>query len=116
MQTYRVIQWATGVVGSAALKGIIRHPQLELAAVKVYSEAKEGMDAGQLAGTDDTGIIATRDVDAVIATGADCVLYCPMPWDVDAMCQLLRAGIHVIDRRDRRGAGGGSNPCAWRLQ
>jgi hypothetical protein len=27
---YKVIQWATGVVGSAALGGILRHPKLEL--------------------------------------------------------------------------------------
>jgi hypothetical protein len=96
VQTYRVIQWATGVVGTAALKGIIRHPQLELVGVKVYSEEKEGLDVGQLAGTQDTGILATRDVDSVLAAGADCVLYCPMPWDVDEMCSLLCAGIHVI--------------------
>ena len=32
---YRVIQWATGVVGSAALRGVIRHPRLELAGVIV---------------------------------------------------------------------------------
>ena len=37
MGQYRVIQWATGVVGTAALKGLIRHPALELAGVKVYS-------------------------------------------------------------------------------
>jgi hypothetical protein len=33
---YRVIQWATGVVGSAALRGIIRHPRLELVGLKTY--------------------------------------------------------------------------------
>ena len=30
MNRYRVVQWATGVVGSAALKGILHHPQLDL--------------------------------------------------------------------------------------
>ena len=36
---------ALGVVGSAALRGIIRHPKLELVGVKVYSEDKDGLDA-----------------------------------------------------------------------
>ena len=42
MKRYKVIQWATGVVGSAALRGIIRHPQLQLVGVKVYSDEKAG--------------------------------------------------------------------------
>ena len=57
---YRVIQWATGAVGSLALKEIIRHPDLELVGVLVYSEEKEGKDAGELVGLDPTGVLATR--------------------------------------------------------
>ena len=56
MRKYKVIQWATGVVGKAALTGIIRHPRLELAGVRVYSEEKEGVDAGDLAGLPATGV------------------------------------------------------------
>ena len=41
MSKYKVIQWATGVVGTAALKGVIRHPKLELVAVKVYSDERQ---------------------------------------------------------------------------
>ena len=48
MRTYRVAQWATGAAGAASLKGIIRHPRLELAAVQVYSDDKNGKDAGEL--------------------------------------------------------------------
>ncbi len=96
VKSYRVIQWATGVVGSAALRGILRHPRLELAGVKVYDEAKEGRDAGDLIGAEKTGIVATRDVDAVLALDADCVLYCPLPWNTDEICRLLEAGLHVI--------------------
>jgi hypothetical protein len=58
------------VVGSAALRGILRHPRLELAAVKVYSEAKEGRDAGDLIGAAKTGVVATRDADAMLALDA----------------------------------------------
>ncbi len=96
MKKYRVVQWATGVVGSSALRGILRHPRLELAGVKVYSEDKEGRDAGDLIGAGKTGIVATRDVDAILALDADCVLYCPLPWDLGEICRLLESGVHVI--------------------
>ena len=92
MNKYKVIQWATGVVGTAALKGVIRHPRLELVGVKVYSDDKVGKDAGELAGSDTTGVIATQDIEAIIGMEADCVLYCPMPWDVAEMCRLLESG------------------------
>jgi 4-hydroxy-tetrahydrodipicolinate reductase len=95
-KTYKVVQWATGVVGTSALRGIARHPMLELVGVKVYSEEKEGLDAGEIAGIESTGVKATRDVDAIMALGADCVIYCPMPWNPAEMCRLLEAGLHVI--------------------
>jgi hypothetical protein len=63
MKKYKVVQWATGVVGSAALKGVIRHPKLELVGVKVYSDEKTGLDAGDIVDMDKTGVIATKDVD-----------------------------------------------------
>ncbi|MBW2291846.1 MAG: hypothetical protein JRG89_09810 [Deltaproteobacteria bacterium] len=93
---YRVVQWATGVVGSAALRSVVRHPKLELVGVKVYSDDKKGRDAGDIVGIDPTGVIATQDVDEIMALEPDCVLYCPMPWDLGEMCRLLEAGIHVI--------------------
>ena len=95
-EKYRVVQWATGVVGKSALKGILRHPKLELVGVKVYSEEKEGLDAGDIIGEGKTGIIASRDIDAVFALEPDCVLYAPLPWDLGEICRLLEAGIHVV--------------------
>jgi hypothetical protein len=83
-------------VGSAALQGIVRHPQLELAGVKVYSDDKKGRDAGDIVGIEPTGVIATQDVEEIMALDVDCVLYCPMPWDQDEMCRLLESGKHVI--------------------
>jgi len=75
VKKYRVIEWATGVVGTAALKRIIEHPELELAGVKVYSDDKTGRDAGELAGLSvTTGVLATQDVDAILATDADCII------------------------------------------
>jgi len=96
MNKYKVYQWATGVVGKSALRGILRHPKLELAGVKVYSEEKEGLDAGEIIDAPHTGIVASRDVDAVLSSDADCVIYCPLPWDPNEICQLLEAGKHVV--------------------
>ena len=96
MRKYKVIQWATGVVGSAALRGVLRHPKLELVGVKVYSDEKDGRDAGDIVGAEKTGVIATKSVDDIMALEADCVLYCPMPWDVGEICRLLESGKHVI--------------------
>ena len=39
----RVIQWATGVTGTMALRHVIGRPDLELVGVRVYDPAKAGM-------------------------------------------------------------------------
>jgi 4-hydroxy-tetrahydrodipicolinate reductase len=72
---YRVIQWSTGNVGKHALRLIASHPELELVGCWVSSEAKRGIDAGTLAGTEPIGIAATDDADALLALDADCVCY-----------------------------------------
>ena len=46
----RVVQWATGGVGVAAIKGVLEHPDLELAGCWVHSEAKSGKDVGEIVG------------------------------------------------------------------
>ena len=50
--SYRVIQWATGNVGRAAIEGVLAHPDLELVGAFVYSDAKAGRDVGELCGID----------------------------------------------------------------
>ena len=42
----RVIQWATGGVGRAAIEGVLNHPELELAGCWVHSPDKNGRDVG----------------------------------------------------------------------
>src|SRR4051812_22293230 len=73
--TYRVIQWSTGNVGRAALRCIIRHPELELVGLWVHSADKAGKDAGELCGLPPTGVLASNDADAFLALNADCVSY-----------------------------------------
>jgi len=41
---WKVVQWATGNVGRAALRQIVDHPELELAGVLVHSAEKAGYD------------------------------------------------------------------------
>ena len=73
---YRVIQWATGAVGTHALRALIEDPLFELVGLYVHHPAKVGTDAGQLAGLPvRTGIVATNDATALLATAADCAVY-----------------------------------------
>lgn len=93
---YRVIQWATGGVGKAAIQGVIRHPQLELVGCWVHSADKNGRDAGELAGEKPVGVAATTDVDALLAMDADCVMYSPLLPDDAVVQKILRSGKNVV--------------------
>lgn len=96
--TYRVIQWATGTVGSAALKYFIENPVTELVGLYVTSPEKVGKDAGDLVGLAKTGVTASNDIEALIAMEADCVLYAPAqgPTLLDTLCRLLASGKNVV--------------------
>lgn len=99
--TYRVVQWATGAIGKTCLRAVLDSPSLELVGLLVYGDGKVGRDAGDIARRPTTGVIATRDVDAVLAMDADVVLHTPrlqLPYekhDAD-ICALLRSGKNVI--------------------
>ena len=93
---YRVIQWATGGVGRAAIQGVIRHPQLELVGCWVHSDDKHGRDAGELAGEAPIGVAATTDVDALLALDADAVMYSPLLPDDAVVQKILRSGKNVV--------------------
>jgi len=73
----RVIQWGTGYTGAFALRYLINNPAYELVGVKCVTEAKEGTDAGEIAGLAPVGVTATRDAEALIATDAEVVIYMP---------------------------------------
>jgi len=94
-KTYRVIQWATGVVGKTALRHFIENPAFELVGVLVTNPEKVGKDAGELVGLPKTGVLATDDVEKIIALDADCVLFAPIVTNVDTICRLLRSGKNV---------------------
>ena len=102
MSKYRVIQWAPGLVGKQTLKGIIDHPDLELAGLWVHDPAKAGLDAGEFCGYGETGIVASADADEVLALEADCVAYLATdlrrtPAELVAdIGRMLRSGKNVV--------------------
>jgi len=94
--TIRVVQWATGGVGRAAIEGILLHPELDLAGCYVHSPDKDGVDVGELVGGDPLGIAATSSKEAILALDADCVVYAPLVADLDDVVALLRSGKSVV--------------------
>ncbi len=92
----RVVQWATGGVGVAAIKGVLEHPELELVGCWVHSEDKAGKDVGDIIGTEPLGVTATNSVDEILALDADAVLYAPLLADLDQLAALLRSGKNVV--------------------
>lgn len=94
--TLRVVQWATGGVGRAAMAGVLAHPELDLVGCWVYSPDKVGVDAGELCGGDAVGVIATDDIDALLSLDADCVIYAPVLPDAAVVARILAAGTNVV--------------------
>ncbi|WP_416976547.1 dihydrodipicolinate reductase [Streptomyces sp. T028] len=92
---YRVAQWGTGHSGMAALRALIDHPQYDLVGVHVHSDGKAGRDAGELSGKETTGVLATQDIEDIVAAKPDCVVYMPVTYDLDELCRLLEAGVNV---------------------
>jgi hypothetical protein len=93
---FRVIQWATGGVGKAAIEGILRHPDLELVGCWVHSAEKNGKDVGEIIGQSPIGVTASADPDAIFALDADCVVYAPMIPQVGEVVALLSSGKNVV--------------------
>ncbi|MCH9642476.1 MAG: dihydrodipicolinate reductase [Actinomycetia bacterium] len=92
----RVVQWATGGVGVAAVKAVLEHPELELVGCWVHSPAKAGRDVGQIVGTDPLGVTATDSTDEILALNADAVIYTPLMAKPDEVAALLRSGKNVV--------------------
>jgi 2,4-diaminopentanoate dehydrogenase len=96
---YRVVQWATGNIGMRSLRAVIEHPELDLVGLYVYSEAKAGRDAGELCGLDPAGVVATRDIENILALEPDCVIYMADRAEIDVLCRLLESGANVVSTR-----------------
>jgi hypothetical protein len=99
-QRYRVVQWSTGNVGRRALPAIIEHPELELVGLYAFGADKVGKDAGEIAGTARTGVLATDDIESLLALQPDCVSYMANQMDYALVMRLLRAGVNVVTTCD----------------
>ena len=95
----RVIQWTTGNIGRRSLRALIERPEIELVGVYAHGQDKVGTDAAELCGLADppaaTGVLATDDVDALIALRPDACCYNPLWPDIDHLVWLLEAGVNV---------------------
>ena len=94
--TYRVIQWATGLVGQEAIRGVVAHPQLELVGAWVHSPEKVGRDVGEIAGIEPLGVTAVGTLEEVCAIEADAVVYAPVLASTSDVIALLESGKNVV--------------------
>jgi 2,4-diaminopentanoate dehydrogenase len=97
----KVIVWGTGSVGRIGLRELIRNTDnFELIGVKVYGDAKVGLDAAELTGLSPagpaTGVKAVKEISELPLASADVLLYFPMVPDYDEIASLLRKGVNVI--------------------
>ena len=93
---YRVVQWATGGVGRAAIECVLNHPQLDLVGCWVHSADKSGRDVGEILGTGTLGVTATTNIDDILALDADCVMYSPLVPNDKEVVAILRSGKNVV--------------------
>ena len=93
----RVVQWTTGNIGSRSLHAILARPDLELVGVYAHGQDKVGKDAAELCGWPaPTRVLATDDIEELIALRPDACAYNPIWPDIDHLESVLRAGINVV--------------------
>lgn len=98
----RVVQFSTGNVGRHSLRAIIGRPDLELVGVHASGPGKVGKDAAELCDWNrPTGVLATGDIDALLALRPDCVVYTALaetrPMQaLEQLTTILAAGIDVV--------------------
>lgn len=92
----RVIHCGTGTAGVLALGEILENPGMELVGLLVHGDSKKGKDAGAIAKTSNSGIIATTNVAELIALEADVVCYMMLTPDIGHITGFLASGKHVV--------------------
>jgi 2,4-diaminopentanoate dehydrogenase len=92
----RVVQWTTGKTGSAAVRGMVGHPVIELVGCFAYSPEKVGKDVGELCGVDPIGVTATDDVEALLSLEPDCVVYTAYRPNFDHIVRILESGANMV--------------------
>jgi 2,4-diaminopentanoate dehydrogenase len=92
----RVVQWTTGKSGRAAVRGMVGHPVIQLVGCYAYSAEKVGKDVGELCGIEPLGVVATNDVEALLALQPDCVSYMAFRPNFDHLERILESGANVV--------------------
>jgi len=101
MVTYRIVHWGTGATGKLALGAVLDRVDYQLVGHYVVNPEKAGRDSGEIIGRAPVGVIATQDLDALIALKPDVVTYFgngvgnPVATAKD-MARFLEAGINVV--------------------
>jgi 2,4-diaminopentanoate dehydrogenase len=93
---YRIVQWTTGNVGKSSVQAVAGNPNFELVGCYAYSRDKVGRDVGELVGIPALGVTATDDVDSLLASKPDCVVYNPMWVNIEELVRILSAGVNVV--------------------
>ena len=100
MPPLRVIQWTTGNIGRRSLHAILGRPDLELVGVYAHGADKVGKDAAELCGwPEPTGVLATDDIDALLALGADACCYNPLWPSIDELVRAARGRRQRLHQR-----------------
>ena len=101
MDKLKVIQVATGTVGTHSLRTILSRRDMELVGLLVFSPDKVGKDAGEFVGADPVGVLATDDFEAILNLDADAVAYNALGETsdpnaaLDQICRLLESKKNV---------------------
>jgi 2,4-diaminopentanoate dehydrogenase len=103
----RVVQWATGNVGTRSLRRVVEHLDMALVGLYVSAAEKVGLDAARLIERDigyegrcpDTGITATNSLADILALKPDCVLYMRQGTDLAEVVALLENGSNIVTTR-----------------
>ncbi len=94
------MQWGTGNVGRRALRATLDHPEIEIVGLHAFGGEKQGVDAGTLVGRAPVGVVATDDIETLLALHPDCVCYMPTRIDFGLVERFLRSGVNVVTTGD----------------
>jgi hypothetical protein len=88
-------------MGKTCLRAVIDRPDMDLVGLYVYRDSKVGTDAGEIAHRDATGVLASNDIEEILALDADVVLHTAQiqsPYSAHNrdICRLLASGKNVI--------------------
>jgi len=97
----RVFQVATGNVGAEMIGRIRDHRDLELVGLHCYTAEKIGRDAGELAGLEPIGVIATGTVEEILAAQPDVLTFHGVWPDFELYERVLEAGIDIVTTADQ---------------